>query len=174
MKRITDDVFRALIKCTEVLPETELSRRTGVGLWQIKRFLNRQTDMIRGETWDKIYPVLKPYLSSPVEAPQEMPPVIGRGARRHKELVDMCSDQKVLLDMFNALGESSRRSLMTEWQGIVSGRELPHFDLKSLSREENRLMGIFMGMSAEERAAGLKKYCEIAMWELKKERQELF
>ncbi len=176
MKRMTDDIFRALIKCTEVLPETELSRRTGVGLWQIKRYLNQQTDMIRGETWDKIYPILKPYLSSPVEPENEMPPRIGKPARRHKDLVPLVSDQKIVLDLYNALNSDNRSAMVAEWRKMVSksGAKRGKYELGSLTPAENELLELFDGLSPEERAMGLKKYCALATEQLKEEREALF
>lgn len=176
MKRMTDDIFRALMKCTEALPETELSRRTGIGLWQLKRYLNRQTDMIRGETWDKIYPVLKPYLSSPVEPENELPPVIGKPARRHKDLVPLTSDQKIVLDLCGSLNAGNRAALTKEWRDLAaaSGAEVKKYALGSLSAAENEILGVFDALTAEEQADQLKKYCAVATEQLRREREDLF
>ena len=102
VKKISDDIARAFESCAEALSLNELSRVTGVRIELLRRFINRKTRRARSETWDKIYPALKPFLVGP-EPEQEPPPRIGPAYRRHHELVEMFSDQKVLLDEFDVL-----------------------------------------------------------------------
>ena len=64
MKKISDDIAHALDKCAEALSINELSRVTGVRIELLRRFITRKTRHVRGETWDRIYPVLRPYLAS--------------------------------------------------------------------------------------------------------------
>ena len=62
MKNLNDDIVKAFDSCLEALSLNELSRRTGVGIHTLRKYATRQTNTIREETWDKIYPYLRPYL----------------------------------------------------------------------------------------------------------------
>ena len=111
---LNEEIASALEKCANNLSITELSRRTGVRIELLRRFINRQAQTIRAETWDKIYPVLRPYLDGPESVAAEPPPRIGPAYRRHQDLVAMVSNQKVLLDEFTALGEAERKRFVDE------------------------------------------------------------
>ena len=84
-KRVNNDFFRALDECAEALSLDELSRISGVKIELLRRYVDRKVRTVRIETWDKIYPVLKPYLEGPVP-PQEPPPRTG--------ITSLCIDLK--------------------------------------------------------------------------------
>ena len=96
-----EDQINALKLVANVLSLDEISRMTGVRLELLRRFINRTANDAKAETWDKVYPIIKPYLTGQEEVPP--PKRIGPGYRRHAELVEMVSDQKVLLDAFAIL-----------------------------------------------------------------------
>ncbi|UKI30589.1 MAG: hypothetical protein L6W00_22055 [Lentisphaeria bacterium] len=104
----------------------------------LRRFINRKTRRARSETWDKIYPALKPFLVGP-EPEQEPPPRIGPAYRRHHELVEMFSDQKVLLDEFDVLPPELQQRA-TEAMIAAAGCDEPS-TYSSLTEAENRIMG---------------------------------
>ena len=97
VRKLNNDFFRALDNYAEALSLEELSQLSGVKIELLRRYLDRKVRTIRAETWDRIYPVLKPYLVGP-EPVVEPPPRVGASYRRHQDLVEMVSDQKVLLD----------------------------------------------------------------------------
>lgn len=171
MKKINDDIARALEKCSEALSLHEFSRITGVRMELLRRFLNKRSRIIREETWDKIYPVLKPYLTGP--KPKEPEPVrIGNPYRRHHDLVEMVSDQKVLLDIFEFLSPEQQDHLI---QLLIekAGNDTPS-TYESLSVQENRLMGAFEQIPNDVRLPILLEQVKLATAEVRKRRKELF
>ena len=168
-QKVTDDVAKALERCAETLSISEFSRVTGVRIELLRRFINRQVGNIRSETWDKIYPQIKPYLVDPKEEPR--PTRIGPAYRRHHELVAMVSDQKVLLDAFDVLGVAKRQEAISLFkEGNPDARPSTY---KSLSYEENKLMGAYLALPPEERDARLRKLVSIATDEVRKARREM-
>ncbi len=174
MKKVTDDIAKAFDLCVEALSLNELSRRTGIGIYTLRKFATRQTNSIREETWDKIYPVLKPYLiGDDADSSSALPPRIGPTARRHHDLVELVSDQKILLDAFDALSVRDRSDWL-ERLTAAAGGEAPAYELGSLSAEENRLLGLFDAVPAERREPLLLELVEYAELEIRKQRRELF
>lgn len=173
MKKVTDDFAKAFDLCVEALSLNELSRRTGIGIYTLRKFATRQTNFVREETWDKIYPVLKPYLIGTEEAKSEIPPRIGPAARRHHDLVDLLSDQKVLLDVFGALSTRDR----SRWLNSLdeeTGNKAPAFELGSLTADENRLLGMFDALSPERQQELLLDLVDLATLEVRRQRKEMF
>lgn len=111
--KITDDVARALQNCVEGLGSiSEMSRRTGVRIELLSRFLDRQTKSISRDTWSQIYPLLKPYLIA--QGAGNYPKIIGPTARMHHDLVSLSSDEKILLDAFGALPSEAQQRFLKE------------------------------------------------------------
>ena len=75
VRKLNNDFFRALDNYAEALSLEELSQLSGVKIELLRRYLDRKVRTIRAETWDRIYPALKPYLEGPEPMP-EPPPVI--------------------------------------------------------------------------------------------------
>ena len=172
MKKISDDIAHALDKCAEALSINELSRVTGVRIELLRRFITRKTRHVRGETWDRIYPVLRPYLAS-AEPPPEKPPIrIGRAYRRHPDLVEMFSDQKILLDAFDVLPDNGKKNLVDEL--LREAAESRPTAYTALSPVENQLMGRFLQLDAEGRKRLLERMLEMATAEVRDRRKQLF
>ena len=171
MKKISDDIALALDKCAEALSIHELSRVTGVRIELLRRFITRKTRHVRGETWDKIYPVLRPYLTGPVES--EEPPVrIGRAYRRHPDLIEMFSDQKILLDALDVLQDERKKQIVGELAD-KTGPTQPTAST-ALSPLENQLMGGFLKLTQEERNTFLDGILKEATEEVRRRRSQLF
>ncbi len=171
MKKINDDFARALENCANALSLAELSRVTGIRIELLRRFVTRKTRNVREETWDKIYPLLKPYMVGP-EPAVEPPPRIGAPYRRHHELVDMVSDQKVLLDAFDILNETAKGTVLNQWIA-AAGKDTPT-TYTSLTAAENRLMGAYEHLPAEQRETMLLELVAAGTAEVRKRRAELF
>ena len=167
-QKVTDDVAKALERCAESLSISEFSRVTGVRIELLRRFVNHQVNNIRAETWDKIYPHLKPFLVDPKEQPRV--PRIGPTYRRHNELVGMVSDQKVLLDVFNVLSTPKRQealSLMCENNRASASK------YRSLNADENKLMGAYLALPPEEQDRRLRLLLTLGKEEIRRTRREL-
>ena len=82
-----EDQIKALKLCANVLSLDEISRMTGVRLELLRRFINRTANDARAETWDKVYPVIKPYLTGleDIPAPKRIGPAYRRKASRRYE-----------------------------------------------------------------------------------------
>ena len=170
-KNINDEIRNALESCAAALSLPELSRETGVRLNLLNRAIARSTRDAKKETWDKIYPVLKPYLLGP-EPDGELPPRIGPAYRRDKELVDMVSDQKVLLDVFCVLDSNEQAEAIKLFADVAGEYEATAFT--SLTEDENRLMGAYLASPEDKRAELLLVLVEKTTVSLQQKRKELF
>ena len=168
-QKVTDDIARALERCAENLSISEFSRVTGVRIELLRRFINRQVGNIRAETWDKIYPQIKPFLVDPQEPPR--PIRIGPAYRRHNELVAMVSDQKVLLDAFDVLGPARQKEALAMF--AEANPDAKPSAYKSLSADENKIMGAYLALQEEERDLRLRKLVRLAADEARRLRREL-
>ena len=146
----------------------EFSRVTGVRIELLRRFINRQTGNIRAETWDKIYPHIRPYLVDPQEPVKN--PRIGSTYRRHPELVAMVSDQKVLIDVIDVLPPAKRAEALAI---LSDGKRVKPSAYKCLSPEENKLMGAFLALPEDQRDKRLRQLIALGVEEVKKSRREL-
>ena len=112
--KLTDEVAKALQNCVEGLGSiAELSRRTGVRIELLSRYLDRQTKSIEQDTWGQLYPLIKPYLNGQNNN-SEMPKIIGTPARMHHDLVSLTCDEKILLDAFGALKSEDQQKFLKE------------------------------------------------------------
>ena len=91
----------------------ELSRRTGVRIELLSRYLDRQTKSIEQDTWGQLYPLIKPYLNTP-NSNSDMPKIIGSPARMHHDMVSLTCDEKILLDAFAALNDADKQKFLAE------------------------------------------------------------
>ena len=140
-----DDIAKDVENCTKVFTLSEFSRETGIRIELLRRFISRQTRQMRNEAWEKIYPSIKELLG---ESDPQLPRRVGPPYRRHQELVEMISDQKVLLDVFNCLSSSMQQELLRNWGEKVQAQPSAY---SSLNAEENKLMGLFLAMDTEQR-----------------------
>lgn len=112
--KLTDEVAKALQNCVEGLGSiAELSRRTGVRIELLSRYLDRQTKSIEQDTWGQLYPLIKPYLNTQ-SSNTEVPKVIGTSARMHHDMVSLTCDEKILLDAFAALNNEQQQKFLAQ------------------------------------------------------------
>ena len=162
----------AVEKCSDNLSFEDISRLNGIRLELLRRYIDRQAKNIRTETWDKIYPLLKPYLEGP-EPIKEPPPRLGAPYRRHAELVDMLSEQKVLLDEFAIFSDREKKQIIKKFASVLDTPAKPT-EFESLSNIENELMGNFLAMSKEVQSDMLAELTAQATIEARRQRAELF
>ena len=172
VRKLNNDFFRALDNYAEALSLEELSQLSGVKIELLRRYLDRKVRTIRAETWDRIYPALKPYLEGPEPMP-EPPPRIGSAYRRHPELVEMLSEQKVLLDEFAIFSDSEKKEIIAGFASALGSSAEPS-EYSSLSAQENKLMGIFLAMSKEMQDKQLAILTTRATQEARRRRENLF
>ena len=148
-KKVTDDIAKDVENCTKVFTLSEFSRETGIRIELLRRFINRQTRQVRAETWDKISPSIMELLG---ENDLRHTRRVGPPYRRHAELVEMVSDQKVLLDVYNVLPPAKQQAVIKAWSAKVSAQPTA---FTSLSADENELMGAFLAMDPATRETEL-------------------
>ena len=171
-KSFNKELLDAIEKCSDNLSFEDISRLNGIRIELLRRYIDRQAKNIRNETWDKIYPLLRPYLEGP-EPIKEPPPRLGSPYRRHPELVEMFSDQKVLLDIFAIFGEKEKKSIVRDFAS-VHAEKVPAAKFESLSPLENELMANYLAMPAEMRDEKLAGLTARATAEARRQRSELF
>ena len=167
-KKVSVKEANAMERCAENISISEFSRVTGVRIELLRRFINRQVGNIRAETWDKIYPHIRPYLVDPQE--QVKNPRIGSTYRRHPELVAMVSDQKVLIDVIDVLLPAKRDEALAILSG---GKRVKPSAYKCLSDDENLLMGAYIALPDDLRDQRLRQLIALGIEEIKKSRREL-
>lgn len=167
-RKVSTTEANAMEKCAENLSISEFSRVTGVRIELLRRFINRQVGNIRAETWDKIYPHIRPFLVDPQEPVKN--PRIGSTYRRHPELVAMFSDQKVLIDVIDVLPSEKRAEAL---RILADGHQFQPSKYKCLSSEENKIMGAFLALPEELRDQRLRQLIAMGVEEVKKSRREL-
>lgn len=163
-----EDQINALKMVANVLSLDEISRMTGVRLELLRRFINRTANDAKAETWDKVYPVIKPYLTGTEDVPP--PKRIGPGYRRHAELIEMVSDQKVLLDAFCVLSQvQQKRATAILAKAAADNWEPSAFE--SLTEDENKLMGAYLAIPQEQREEKVLEITRMACDEIKRIRR---
>jgi hypothetical protein len=171
-KNFNTELAEIIDRCSSSLSFDDISRLNGIRLELLRRYIDRQAKNIRAETWDKIYPLLKPYLEGP-EPIKSAPPCIGNTYRRHPELVEMKSEQKVLLDEFAIFSDAEKKKIIRHFAAALeSPAEATKFT--SLSHDENVLMGNYLALPPEKQDELLAELTEKATAEVRRQRKELF
>jgi len=124
--KLTDDILKALQRAISTIGSVDAAaKRTNVKTETLSDFMNRSTSYIRKETWEKLFPLLKPYMPpdkvKEIEAataatnddPPELP-VPPSHARVHHDLASLSSDEKILLDAFNDLPPELQQQKLLE------------------------------------------------------------
>jgi hypothetical protein len=94
--QITEDIIKAIQNCIDTVGSiSEFSQQSNINIETISKYLSRKTNSIKKESWDKLYPLIHPYLSKNGSSAAKKPDT--------SKYPDLCSDQKILLDAFAAL-----------------------------------------------------------------------
>ena len=151
-KKTNDDIEKDVENCTKVFTLSEFSRETGIRIELLRRFINKQTRQMKNEAWEKISPAIRELLG---ENDLTRPRRIGPAYRRHPELVEMFSAQKVLLDEFAIFSDSDKKAIIAEFTAVAGKSEPTSYE--SLSNIENQLMGCFLAMDSATQDEQLSK-----------------
>ena len=105
--KLTDEIVKALNGCITDGYESvqEFARLTNISAETLAKFLKKETQTIKDETWTKMYPLLKPYLKHSNNRPAFT------GTNKTPELE---TDERILLDAFNDLPDNVRKEKLME------------------------------------------------------------
>ena len=105
--KLTDEIVKALNGCITDGYESvqEFARLTNISAETLAKFLKKETQTIKDETWTKMYPLLKPYLKHSNNRPAFT------GTNKTPELE---TDERILLDAFNDLPDKVRKQKLME------------------------------------------------------------
>ena len=95
--KLTDDIVKALHRCITEGYESvsEFAKLANVSADTVTKYLRKETQSIKDETWTKMYPLIKPYLG---KKPQKQ---VSLGSK----YLELSTDQRILLDTFGDLPE---------------------------------------------------------------------
>jgi len=117
--KITEDILKALQNCIHGIGSiNEFSQQTNVNIETISKYLSRKSQSIKQETWEKLYPLLKPYLpkngeSKPMMKESKIPVDVAAVRIDHKHAL-LSIDEKILLDAFAELSPELRNKKLIE------------------------------------------------------------
>ena len=105
--KLTDEIVKALNGCIDDGYESvqEFARLTNISAETLGKYLKKETQTIKDETWTKMYPLLKPYLKHSNNRPAFT------GTNKTPELE---TDERILLDAFNDLPDNVRKEKLME------------------------------------------------------------
>jgi len=96
--KLTDDVLKALKSGIDACgSKAAFAAKAGINVASIGKYLSCQTMTIADDTWEKIYPVIKPYL------PEQKRKEVSSRLDACVSAEGISSDQKILLDAFAEL-----------------------------------------------------------------------
>ena len=96
--KLTDEIVKALQGCIEEGFESvsDFAKFANVSGNTISKYLRRETDSIKEDTWKKIHPLIKNYLPK-------------KKSDTHKKPLELTSDEKIPLDAFADLAPDVQR-----------------------------------------------------------------
>ena len=98
--KITEDIIKALHNCIDAVGSiSDFSQQANVNIETVSKYLTHKTNSIKEDAWDKMYPLIQPYLPKN-DGSNGSSKMRKKNINEHSEL---CTDEKILLDAFSAL-----------------------------------------------------------------------
>ena len=116
-KKVTDDIMKALQDGIDSIGSlTEFSKKANVNRETLAHFLSRKTHSLTADTWEKIFPLLRPYLP---ENADNMIKVVTRPRKPKTSFNvqqgrELNTDERILLDAFATLPRQLRDQKLFE------------------------------------------------------------
>ena len=112
--KITEDILNALQSAIDVIgSQSEFAQRANINTHTLSNYLTRQTQTIKDESLDKLYPYIAPFLSPDSEIIKKRS-VDSKFSSGEFDFVELTSDEKILLEAFNALPKTIREEKLIE------------------------------------------------------------
>lgn len=105
--KITDDILKAIQSCIEGIGSvTKFADKANTNVETIGKYLSKQTKNIADDTWERIYPLIRPYL------PKDQRTSSSGGG--HHKAPELTSNQKIFLDALAELPEDLQNKKVIE------------------------------------------------------------
>lgn len=115
--KMTDDIVKALQNCIHSLGSiNEFARQANVNIETVSKYLGKKTRSIKSETWEQLYPILRPYLPKGSEyklSKNIKAPPSNYGGIDHKHTI-LTTDEQILLDAFAELSVDDKKNKLIE------------------------------------------------------------
>ena len=158
--KLTKKIAKDIQECIEEGFESvsEFAKFANVSTDMVTKYLKSESDSIKADTWQRIQPLLR---------------IKAKKKESHHRVLELNADQKILLDTFDVLDDGDRKDVFAKLQKIVTG-DVRAYELKSLTEDENRLLGLFDAVPADQQEAFLLNVVELATLEVRKQRNDFF
>lgn len=100
--KITEDIIKAIQNSIDAVGSiSDFSSKANVNIETVSKYLTRKTNSMKKESWDKLYPLIQPYL--PKNSENAAAAKQAKPSSSNIKYADLCSDKKILLDAFSVL-----------------------------------------------------------------------
>ena len=108
--KITDDIIQAIDRTINIFgSKSEFARKANISVVSLRKYLNRARKSIADDTWEKMYPLIEPYL------PEKYRHSDGDGKIcTYQQNESLSSDQRILLDAFSELPKETQEKKLFE------------------------------------------------------------
>ncbi len=112
--KITEDILGALQSAIDVIgSQSEFAHKANINMHTLSNYLTNKTQSIKEDTWEKIYPLISPYLPPSSEIIKKRS-VASKFSSGEFDFVELNSDEKILLEAFNELPKKVREEKLIE------------------------------------------------------------
>jgi len=111
--KISEDILKALQSCIDTIgSKNAFARKANLHINTVSKYLTRQTRHITDETWEKIHPLLKPYMKNKEFASFDKRKI--EAVKKLCNVEDLTSNEKILLDAFALLSREQQDTKLIE------------------------------------------------------------
>ena len=102
--KLTDDIVKAFHRCISDGYESvsDFAKQANVSAETVTKYMRKETQFIKDETWSKLQPLLQPYLG------KKKPLSLG------SKYIELETNQRILLDAFGDLPPAVREQKLLE------------------------------------------------------------
>ncbi len=151
MKKMNDDIMKALDKCVDAITIAELSIRTGVKLETLKRFVKIRNRNSQADVFAKVYPEIRKYfLLKDADEAAVRPIRIGAPPKMGHYLDDLISDEKIMIDAYNSLNIYEQEECINSIKAITKEDDYNNPSIDELNKQENLILGLFRAIEDDD------------------------
>ncbi len=101
--KLTDDIIEALNKGIDKIgSKSEFAHKTGVNIQVLGQYVSKKTQIIKDDTWEKIYPFIKHYIP------------LNEKSSKSQLIKGLTQNQRILLDAYDDLSEEQQEKTLLD------------------------------------------------------------